>query len=143
MQLLLKVSLFQFAAYAHFNEPISFVIGDSAPPYGAVTLTEDFSTRPLDLAVDCGRKFCPSILIFSGQQWGTVNVVNCRVGQQYMFINRSKVDLGVVIQQNGGAIGSKGIGRFDLGTCFCMNREEELLEDNEDLMSDPGVLLCR
>lgn len=127
-------------AIAHFNEPIAFAIGGNSAPFGAVTLIEDFSTRELNLATDCGINPCPSVLIFSGQQWGTINIVNCQVGQMYMFVNRSRVDLGIVVQQAGGAVGSKGISRFGMVTCFCVEEQDENGLTITDVLF--GILLC-
>lgn len=128
-------------AISHFNEPVSYVIGDNSPPHGAVKLGADFTGRPLNLDIECGTHACPSVLIFTGQQWGTIDVVNCKVGQQYMFVNRSNMDLGIVVQQNGGAMGSKGIAQFDIGTCFCLQHEDA--EGNIDENIDKGTMLCR
>ena len=134
----------------HYNEPLDFLIGDSSPPFGAVVLQEDFSMHALDLSVACGASACPSVMIFSAQQWGTINVAGCRVGRKYDFINKSKIDLGIVIQQKGGRFGSKAIGRFDVITCFCTAAgvDEQAEPDGADIAiqeikETDGVLLCR
>jgi len=117
-----------------FNEALDFIIGDNIPS-GAILLTED--TSQVDLAKDCGKSDCPSVIIFASQQWGTINMINCKKGRSYTFINKSKVDLGIVVQQEGGRFGSKPIGRFDVATCFCI----PMTEDNE---TEPtNALLCR
>ena len=128
-----------------FNEPWDFLIGDKARPYGAVLLQDE--TSHLDLEKDCGHAFCPSVLIFNSQQWGTISVSNCLVGRKYLFVNKSRVDLGIVIQQQGGRFGSKAIGRYDVASCFCLEQDiqstEEGSEDGNGTESEKGVLLCR
>ena len=132
---------------APFNEPFDFLIGDASPPYGAVLLKEDMSQ--LDLAASCGRADCPSVLVFDSQQWGTISVNNCKVGRKYLFVNKSRVDLGLVIQQSGGRFGSKAIGKYDVASCFCLAHELAIDEtmDDHGSVSEPdgssGILLCR
>jgi hypothetical protein len=103
--------------YSHYNEKIAFHISQSSPPGGAVLLTDDYSANALDL------ESLPSVLIFNSDQRGTVNVVNCRKGQMYFFINRSSQDMGVVIQHSGGGFGSKPINQYDNAMCFCDDSE--------------------
>ena len=127
-------------ANGHYNHPISFMIGDKAPS-GGVHLYEDFQTSPLDLAVECGpTSECPTVLIFAGDQQKTVNVINCKVGQIYFFINRSKHDMGLDIQQQGGMFGSKSMSRFDIATCACLPNDEE---EQEKGQVSGGALFCR
>lgn len=125
------------AVQAHFNEAHDVVIGDQSPPAGAITLNDDYSTSVLDLNSACGTALCPSILMFTQKQWGTINVMNCKGGRTYTFINKSSVDLGIIIQQNGGMFGSKAISRFDLVNCFCSSHKDE---ESHELSN---ILLCR
>lgn len=118
-----------------YNEPIDFLIGDNTPS-GAILLQEESSS--IDLSKDCGKGECPSVLIFASQQWGTINLINCKKGRSYTFINKSKVDLGIVVQQSGGMFGSKPISRFDVATCFCL----PVTEDSDENTST-NALLCR
>ena len=128
----------------HFNGALQFTIGDQSPE-GAVRIYKD---SDLDLELDCGSKRCPSIIIFAGQQSGTVNVQKCFVGQMYYFINKSGSEFGVVVQHKGGLFGARAVNQYDMGTCFCYERGPEEVEKErrygggEDT-SKGGVLLCR
>ena len=130
-------SLLLITVLGHYNQAISFMIGDSGPS-GGVNLYNDFQIDPLDLSTECGSKECPTVLIFSGDQQKTVNIVNCKIGQMYFFINRSKHDMGLDIQQLGGLFGSKSMSRFDVATCACL----ENYNDEEKRMTG-GALFCR
>ncbi len=127
------------------NEPLDFLIGDSSPPFGAVFIRED--TSLVDLSVTCGKNHCPSVLIFAAQQWGTIGLKNCVIGRIYVIINQSKIDLGIVVQEDGGMFGSKPISRFDSVTCFCSSTAyfdfEEPSDQDQPSIHPHGVLLCR
>jgi len=122
------------------------MVGDIQPA-GAFEIHENYSSGDVvDLEIACEKSQCPSVIVFSGsQQWGTLNLVNCRVGQMYFFVNRSKMDLGIVVQQLGGEYGSKPIGRFDIGNCFCLTRRmyDEAGGDEDGQMDMSNVLACR
>ena len=127
------------------NEPLDFLIGDSSPPFGAVFIRED--TPLVDLSMICGYNHCPSVLIFAAQQWGTIGLKNCVIGRVYLIINQSKMDLGIVVQEDGGMFGSKPISRFDSVTCFCSSTAyfdvDEATEHQQQSLPPRGVLLCR
>jgi hypothetical protein len=131
-------------ARSTFNHIPDVLIGSFSPPYGAVVVTEDLSV--LDLSNACGDGVCPSILIFSGKQWGTINIKGCKTGRTYTLVNKSKVDLGIVIQQEGGRFGSKAIARFDVVSCFCVEADSED-SDGENventIASASPTILCR
>jgi hypothetical protein len=59
----------------------------------------------------------------------------------YFFVNKSKMDLGIVIQQSGGQYGSRAVGRFDIGNCMCLIGGEDL--DEGDNTPARPVLACR
>lgn len=118
-----------------YNEPMDFLIGQNTPS-GAILLLEEAEASVIDLARDCGKSECPSVIIFASQQWGTIDVKNCKKGRSYTFINKSQVDLGIVVQQAGGRFGSKPIARFDLANCFC-------LDVSDPAAIDETALLCR
>ena len=128
---------------AEYNQPQDVLIGHSSPPYGGVILRDDYSTVILDLNVGCGAAPCPSVLIFGAKQWGTINVINCKTGRTYSFINKSTIDLGIVLQQSGGRYGSKAIARFDLITCFCTIHGGLEYDEDEEEIPNGGILLCR
>jgi hypothetical protein len=89
----------------------------------------------------------PSVLIFGGQQWGTVNIRNCRIDRQYLLVNRSQVDLGIVVQEDGGLFGSKTISRFEAVTCFCtpVDLPDQPIDVSIDspVAGTNGAMLCR
>jgi hypothetical protein len=125
-----------------FNKAVDFMIGTESL-FGAIELPDDVSI--LDLS-KCGKALCPSVLIFVGKQWGTISLKGCKIGRLYFFINRSDVDLGIVLQQEGGMFGSKAVGRFDLVTCFCIPQGLEDHVINEIRQGDgekKGIMLCR
>lgn len=128
-----------------FNEKLDYVVGPANAGHGAVILFDDIGL--LDLRIHCGTAECPSILIFGGQQWGTVNIRNCRAGRQYLLVNRSHVDLGIVVQEEGGLFGSKPISRFEAVTCFCtpIDVSDRISNDPNDpvIFNPSGALLCR
>ena len=135
---------------AHFNGALQFTIGDQTPE-GAIRIFKD---SDLDLELDCGGKRCPSVIIFAGQQSGTVNVQKCFVGQMYYFINKSANEYGIVVQHNGGLFGARAVNQYDMGTCFCYERGPDEIEKERRLLSEyggessdsdkkGGILLCR
>ena len=145
---LVSVSFLLALCIGEFNQPLDVVIGERSPPFGGVILQGD--SQNLNLASDCGPIACPSVVIFGGKQWGTISIRNCKIGRQYLIINRSHVDLGIVLQQDGGRFGSKAISRFDAATCFCSDfpRSPELVESPDlepvpEPLTGTGVLLCR
>jgi hypothetical protein len=40
----------------------------------------------------------------------------------YFFVNKSKRDIGIIVQHKGGRFGARAIAQFDLGQCFCVQR---------------------
>lgn len=138
------IVLFSYHAAAVFNLPSDVLIGTGGAPYGAVVLNDDAPL--LDLTSACGNAICPSVIIFGGKQWGTINIHGCKVGRTYVFVNKSLIDLGIVVQQDGGRFGSKAIGRFDVITCFCAEaRVEEPDNEASDEISHgtSATILCR
>jgi len=134
MKIFFLIFVCMHAVGAVYNEPMDFLIGQNTPS-GAILLLEEAEGSVIDLSRDCGKSECPSVIIFASQQWGTIDVKNCKKGRSYTFINKSKVDLGIVVQQAGGRFGSKPIARFDLANCFCL--------DVSDPPIDETALLCR
>jgi len=134
-----------FLGAAKFNEPIRFIIGDRLPA-GAVKIPGESSHVALDSA--CGDGHCPSMILFTGSQSGTISVTRCNIGQKYTFINKSTQDTGVVVQQHGGLWGAKMIPQYDMGDCFCAESEaadKAMVVEPDGSMSpsSSGVLLCR
>jgi hypothetical protein len=138
----------------HHNAPLQFLVGPA--PNGAVRVVTD---NTLDLQTGCDGKRCPSVVIFIGNDRGTIDLYNCTVGQLYYFINKSLSDLGIVVQQRGGLYGAKPLAQYAIGNCFCYprgpeeaDRERRLSEvyGNGDTNTPPpptsdtmaGVLLC-
>lgn len=112
---------------AHFNNPIQFTIGDHSPE-GAVRIYKDSS---LDLEADCGGRRCPSVIIFAGSQYGTIDVTRCFVGQMYYFVNKSGSEYGLVVQHKGGIFGARAVSQYDMGVCFCYERgSDEIAKEN-------------
>ncbi len=48
--------------------------------------------------------------------------ISCQPGQMYFFVNKSKRDIGIIVQHKGGRFGARAIAQFDLGQCFCVQR---------------------
>ena len=139
------------SSLCHFNSALQFLVGPA--PNGAVRVTAESS---LDLETGCDKRRCPSVIIFTGNQYGTIELFSCYPGQMYFFVNKSASDLGIVVQQRGGLFGAKPLGQFANGSCFCYPRgpEEDARErrlaesfDSQELPKetpklDAGVLLC-
>ena len=53
----------------HFNGALQFLVGNA--PNGAVRVTGE---SPLDLEKACDGKRCPSVVIFTGNQYGTMEL---------------------------------------------------------------------
>jgi len=152
--MLLNFFIWLPVAVCHFNGVMQFMLGEKAPD-GAVRVYKDYS---MDLETDCGGKRCPSVVIFAGQQYGTIEMGRCYVGQMYFFINMSKSDLGITVQQKGGLFGAKNLAQFATGNCFCyprgpeeLARERRLLDsldgekpavEEQPIVPNEGVLLC-
>jgi len=71
---------------------------------------------------------CPPVIIFDGNQDGTMEVENCFVGRMYTFINRATSDNGIIVQQKGGRFGAKTISQFGHGVCFCSPDDSQIHE---------------
>jgi hypothetical protein len=132
---------------SHFNSALQFLVGPA--PNGAVRVTSDSA---LDLRNGCDKQKCPSVVIFTGDQYGTIELFHCAVGQLYFFVNKSQSELGIVVQQRDGLFGALTLAQFANGSCFCYPRgdeekarERKLLEDDAPAdvgPSESGVLLC-
>jgi hypothetical protein len=134
-----------FLGAAHFNQDTRYFVGDSLPA-GAIKIGGDASHLAMDSA--CGQGHCPSVILFTGSQSGTISITRCQIGQKYTFINKSTQDTGVVVQQHGGLFGAKMIPQFDMGDCFCTDPETSekasIVEPDGTISPDTsGVLLCR
>lgn len=132
---------------SHFNSALQFLVGPW--PNGAVRVASDGT---LDLQKGCDKQKCPSVVIFTGNQHGTIELSGCTVGQLYFFVNKSQSDLGIVVQQKGGLFGALPLAQFANGSCFCYprgaeeeTRERRLLDEQTPAdvqTSELGVLLC-
>eukprot|EP00397_Hematodinium_sp_SG-2012_P066932 GEMP01101995.1.p1 GENE.GEMP01101995.1~~GEMP01101995.1.p1 ORF type:complete len:125 (+),score=19.48 GEMP01101995.1:166-540(+) len=88
------------------------------------------------------QKKCPGVIILDGAQAGTINVSGCEIGVLYIFVNRSSVDTGVILQHTGGQFGARPIPQYGTGLCFCSDRIpafQDLLPSDD---GGNGVLLC-
>ncbi len=147
MAVITLISVLVPFALCHFNSALQFLVGNS--PNGAVRLT---SESGIHLETGCDGRRCPSVVIFTGNQHGTIALSGCYVGQLYFFVNKSQSDLGVVVEQRGGLYGAKPIAQYATGSCFCYPRgpeedarERRLAEGDGPVGDRPveaGVLLC-
>eukprot|EP00812_Abedinium_dasypus_P012703 NODE_6209_length_521_cov_322.448498.p2 GENE.NODE_6209_length_521_cov_322.448498~~NODE_6209_length_521_cov_322.448498.p2 ORF type:complete len:133 (-),score=40.98 NODE_6209_length_521_cov_322.448498:105-503(-) len=120
------------AAMAHFSisallslglfvaaEASSYFIGKEKHS-GAYLLDLDEESRALDLELGCYEgKMCPPVIILQGRFSGTLELNNCIDGTLYNFVNNGDLDAGIVVQQEGGMHGSRGIEQYGVGPCFC------------------------